>query len=486
MPSGREHVNSQLPNSNFQRVRIWELGIGSWRLSRHVLQPGDSRSRVAAAFATVWLCTVASACAEILVRWDQPDVPPPAALGLTTLVVPAGGEGRARALAQGYRVYLEVESAALSAFVPPAGPLAGVLVKGTPRPALLRQLRARLAARGARVAVVDDRGKWPHIRSNWVTKNRDVLQVTGRSAQPWIENNAALIRIGRQTGVRPGSDGGQTGVRPGSDHGLTPTLTYRWQPITLSDAGEGPALDNYLVAIAEAGSFGADLVLPLHEKFQARLLSADPRARAEWTRIRSYLEFYAWPLHARYAPVANIGVVTGEPMLSYEVMNLLLRHNLPFALIAPAELPKRPLGPFKLLVVLDAPGTAAAQALERFEAAGGTVHRVTGGVADPNEFALEVRKMVGAEHRVIEIWNGITVMAAPYQAPDGESLVLTAVNYAHQTLPVQIRVPGAYSTVQFESPEEPATLLPHSIRNGYTEFVLPALQVGGRVFLTRP
>ena len=421
------------------------------------------------------LCAAAPARAEILVRWDQPDVPPPAALGLTTLVVPAGGEGRARALAQGYRVYLEVESAALAGFVPPAGPLAGVLVKGTPRPALLRQLRARLAARGARVAVVDDRGKWPHIRSNWVTRNRDVLQVTGRSAQPWIENNAALIRIG-----------GQTGVRPGSDHGLTPTLTYRWQPITLSDAGEGPALENYLVAIAEAGSFGADLVLPLHEKFQARLLAAEPRARAEWTRIRSYLEFYAWPLHARYAPVANIGVVTAEPMLSFEVMNLLLRHNQPFALIAPGELSTRALAPFKLLVVLDAPAPDEAKALERFEAAGGKVHRVTGGVADPNEFALEVRKMVGADHRVIEIWNGITVMAAPYQAPDGERLVLTAVNYAHQALPVQIRVPGSYSTVQFESPEESATLLPHSIRNGYTEFVLPALRVGGRVFLTRP
>ena len=413
--------------------------------------------------------------AEILVRWDQRDVPPPAALGITSLVVPAAaGEARARALAQGYRVYVEVEGAALAGFVPPAGPLAGVLVKGTARPGLVRQLRGRLAPRGARVAVVDDRGKWPHIRSNWVTKNRDVLQVTGRSAQPWIENNAALIRIG-----------GQTGVRPGSDRGQTPTLTYRWQPITLSDAGEGPAVENYLVAIAEAGTFGADLVLPLHERFQSRLLSADPRARAEWARIRSYLEFYAWPLHARHLPVANIGVVTAAPMLSYEVMNLLLRHNLPFELVPPAELSKRPLGPFKLLVVLDTPGAAEAKALEAFEAAGGRVHRVTNGVADPNEFALAVRKMVGPEHRALEIWNGITVMAAPYQAADGATLVLTAVNYAHQALPVQIRLPGAYSSVQFESPEEPAALLPHTVRNGYTEFVLPALRVGGRVFLGR-
>jgi hypothetical protein len=443
------------------------------------LHPPAKPTRVAAALAALWLCAASPTRAEILVRWDQPDVPPPAALGLTTLVVPAGSDARARALAQGYRVYVEVEAAALAGFTPPAGPLAGVFVKGTPRPGLLRQLRTALSPRGARVAVLDDRGKWPHIRSNWVTKNRDVLQVTGRSAQPWIENNAALIRVG---------GGGQTGVRPSSDPGLTPsvppTLTYRWQPITLSDAGEGPAVENYLVAIAEAGTFGADLVLPLHERFQSRLLSAEPRARAEWARIRSYLEFYAWPLRGR-APAANIGVVTAEPMLSFEVMNLLLRHNQPFTLVPPAELPKRGLEPFKLLVVLDDPGPEAAKALRAFEAAGGKVRRVTGGVTDPNEFALEVRRMVGAEHRVLEIWNGITVMAAAYQAPDGQSLVLTAVNYAHQALPVQIRVPGAYSTVQFESPEEPAALLPHTIRNGYTEFVLPALRVGGRVFLSR-
>ena len=432
-------------------------------------RPRANRTRVAAAFAGVWLCAVASAWAEVLVRWDQAEVPPPAALGLTALVVPASAEDvRARAVAQGYRVYLEVEAAALAGFTAPSGQLAGVLVKGTPRPALLRQLRARLAPRGVRVAIVDDRGKWPHIRTNWVTRNRDVLQVTGRSAQPWIENNAALVRINAAGSNRP-----------------RPMLTYRWQPITLSDAGEGPAVENYLVAIAEAGSFGADLLLPLHERFQSRLLSAEPRARAEWARIRSYLEFYAWPLGARHAPVANIGVVTAEPMLSFEVMNLLLRHNLPFELVSPAELPGRPLDPFRLLIVLDAPGAAATKALDAYAAAGGKVHRVTDGVADPNEFALAVRKMLGAEHRVLEIWNGITVMAAPYRAADGEGLVLTAVNYAHQALPVQLRLTGEYSTVQFETPEEPAALLPHTIRDGYTEFVLPALRVGGRVFLTR-
>ena len=57
-------------------------------------------------------------------------------------------------------------------------------------------------------------------------------------------------------------------------------LTYPWTPSTLSETDEGPALENYLLAIAEAGSFGADLVLPLHERFGRRLLLGQPQARA--------------------------------------------------------------------------------------------------------------------------------------------------------------------------------------------------------------
>ena len=82
----------------------------------------------------------------------------------------------------------------------------------------------------------------------------------------------------------------------------------------------------------------ADLLLPLHERFQRRLLLGQPQARAEWGEIRRYVEFYSWSLPGRYRPIANIGVVTANPMQWFEVMNLLMRHNLPFELLAPARL----------------------------------------------------------------------------------------------------------------------------------------------------
>ena len=404
--------------------------------------------------------------AEVFVRWDRDQVPSPQSLGIQTLVVPAKSAALRSALDQGYRVFLEVDAAALAAFVPPAKGVAGVVVKGQATPAQLRRLRLQLQPLGTRVVALESRAKWPHIRTNWVTRNNDVLQVTGRSSQPWIENNAALLRI------------------IAASQPSAPTLSYPWVPITIADADEGPALENYLVAIAEAGSFGADLVLPLHERFQTRLLLGQPQARADWAEIRRYVEFYSWNLPARYEPLASVGVVTAEPMLSYEVMNLLARHNVPFKLVDPKAITAPALDGIKMLIVLDAPASSQ-EALAAFERGGGTVRKVASGVADPNGFALEVRRALGPQQRAIEIWNGITVIAAPFREPGGTSLLITALNYAHQPLPFQLRVPGTFSSVTLESPEDPSTLLPYQQRDGFTEFVIPALRVGGRVFLSK-
>jgi hypothetical protein len=460
--------------------------------------------------AAVALCLVVSASvhAEVLIRWDRDRIPSPASLGISTVVVPAKNTAAVRsALAQGYRLFVEVEASALAGFVPPAGTIAGVVVRGDASPAQLASIRQRLNA-GARVIALDERGKWPHIRSNWVTRNNEVLQVSSRSAQPWIENNAALLRIAQAT-----------------RSSAIPLITYPWQPITLSEIDEGPELENYLVAIAETGSFGGDLLLPLHERFQKGLLLGQPQTRGAWDRIRRHIEFYSWDLPGRYQPIANIGVVTADPMAWFEVMNLLFRHNLPFEVIAPARLSAGTVASLDLLIVLDRPDAARLEILAAFARKGGAVVldatakarpaeaaprpwgtltpvqktddrisykigegrvvEVLKGVPDPNKFALEMRELLGREHRVIDIWNGITVITSPYKEPNGDSMLVTVLNYAHQPLPVQLRVRGTFSLVQYESPEERAALLPYQHRDGYTEFVLPALTIGGRVFLSQ-
>ena len=477
-------------------------------------------TRACAAIAFL-LLPAAALHAEVLIRWDQNEIPSPVSLGISSVVVGAGKSALLRsALDQGYRVFVEVEGAALARFVPPAGGIAGVVVKGKASPQQLSALAQRLKA-GTRIITLDDRGKWPHIRSNWVTRNKEVLQVSSRSAQPWIENNAALLRIMQASGVPE-----LTKNLPARRS--RPWITYPWQPVTLSDVEDGPELENYLVAIAEAGSFGGDLLLPLHERFQKDILLGLPRARDAWEQIRRHVAFYSWDLPARYQPIANIGVVTAAPEAWFEVMNLLSRHNLPFALIAPARLSAAAVAHLDLLIVLDRPGPAQLGILAAFAQKGGAVVvdtaaaagssasargparpwssltpvlrsgdrvsyrvgegrvvEVLKGIPDPNAFALEMRELLGREHRAIDIWNGITVITAGYKDPAGGSLLVTAVNYAHQPLPVQLRVAGRFSLVQYESPDEPATLLPYQQRDGYTEFVLPALTIGARIFLSQ-
>jgi hypothetical protein len=446
-------------------------------------------------------CSVEHGRAEILVRWDQDQVPPRESLGVSRLVVPASRTAAVRnAAKQGYEIYLEVEAAKMTAMLPRAERLAGIVVVGATAAHAAQLERWQQAATKVRVLTVEPGAKWPHIRTNWVTKSKDVLQVTRRSAQPWIENNAALLRIAR-----------------GAGHASSHVVTYAWKPITLSEIDEGPQLENYLVAIAETGSFGGTLVLPLHERFQRRLALGQPRARADWDAIRRSIDFYSWGLPDRYIPLANVGVVTSEPMRSYEAMNLLSRHNLPFAVVPPARLNAEGLSGFDVVIVADKPGAAQTDALAGFARTGGTVllteapatspwqtsvvtktadrvtyevgkgHvvQLTTPITNPDAFALDVRQILGRERRIIDIWNGITVIAASFQEPDGSSMLVTALNYAHQQMPVQFRVKGTFSTVQYESPEEPARLLSHQQRDGYTEFLLPALHIGGRVFLSK-
>jgi hypothetical protein len=460
-----------------------------------------------------------SARAEVLVRWDRDQVPSPDSLGVSTLVIPAKNKTAAqRALEQGYSVVFEVDAPGLATFAPPAGRVSGVIVKGTATRAQLSQLRLRLKPRGITVRALEERGKWPHIRSNWVTNENGVLQVSSRTQQPWIENNAALIKIAQTAQPAKPAQPGQSAqpAQPAQTEAAVPLLAYPWTPITLSDVQEGPALENYLVAIAEAGSFGADLVLPLHERFQDDLLLGLPRARAWWSEMRRTIAFYASNLPNRYQAAATIGVVTADPMRWFEVMNLLSRHTLPFDLIPPDTFTAdRDLSKLDLLIVLDPPDARQTGLLTAFAEKGGTV--VLPGIqgkfpwqsttptaktetqstytlgkgrivehrdppANPDTFALQMRQLLGRDGRLLQMWNGITVIAARYEASG--TVLLTALNYSHQDLPLQVRVPGKFSAVHCESPETEMTLLPYQQRDGFTEFVIPTLRIGARVFLT--
>lgn len=408
---------------------------------------------------------VSSARAEVLVRWDADRVPAMDALGVHALLIPIERlEAIRDAAGKGYRVFVELDAGSAEARTVPSMAAGGVVVRGTATDAHLRRLRAQLAG-PARLITLDERGKWPHVRLNDVTRRNEVLQVASRTAQPWLENNGALVSLANLSGR--------------SDV----FLAYPWMPLTASDEDEGPALEHYLLAIAEATASGASLVLPLHTRFQQALLQGRPEARRDWEAIRAALDFHAWDAARQFEPVASIGVVSADPLAAYEMLNLLTRHNVSYEIIRPADLESRGESTLPLIVAADEPGPEAARALAAAEARGVTVLRPEVPLADPNAFAMDVRNRLGPERRFVDIWNGITVLVSARHDPADGTVLLSLVNYAHDGRPVQLRVRGTFSAVEYESPEQPAMLVPFTHRGGGTEFVVPNLRVGGRVYL---
>ena len=83
----------------------------------------------------------------------------------------------------------------------------------------------------------------------------------------------------------------------------------------------------------------------------------------------------------------------------------------------------------------------------------------------------------------ISLWNALTVIAVPYRA-NGETIV-DLVNYAQEPIPVQVQVKGSFSSVRYESPERACCESVTAVQRGaFTEFVIPALRIAGRVHLT--
>jgi hypothetical protein len=75
------------------------------------------------------------------------------------------------------------------------------------------------------------------------------------------------------------------------------------------------------------------------------------------------------------------------------------------------------------------------------------------------------------------------VLAAQFEPVHDGGVLVSVLNYAAQPLPVQLRVRGTFTEVTLETPGQPAALIPYEHRAGYTEFVLPELRIGARVFL---
>ena len=462
----------------------------------------------------VWVFLLAStfALSEVFVHRNSSPLPPANELGLSNLVISWGGDFSTQlkaARAQGYQVYLEVsfDQAATAAKTAAIG-VAGIILsipqhQSADLEKSLSELRS--AHPRLRFLVLEADGKQPQMRGSLVVKRGSVLEVSSPTAQPWIDTNLALVKIAQRFRV-----------------GQVPMYTFSW-PAPSASEQDRPLLtaDDYSLAVAEAGAFHADLILELDDRLQKGLCQHDPQAWALWNRVRLYVKFYSNRPQRETEAAANVAIVVDTLDTSLdttdEVMNLLARHNIPFKVLRPADLRSQDLHAFDLLVVFAKPDQATSQRIIDLATQGktlvivdahgaspwqngnpvrlnehtvsyaigkGKVLELSEPVSDPETFAQDIRRLLGTQNALLSLWNGLTTIAVPYRKPGGAGKELELINYAEDSLRLQVQVKGSFASVRYESPGHPCceSLTPVK-HNGFTEFVIPDLRIAGRVHL---
>src|SRR5438034_11553733 len=453
------------------------------------------------------------AWSKVFVRWTQPVPPPVKRLGVHELAIPWNAvalpsfRGAAR---QGYRAYAEVAIGEASSAAKTATKFgfAGIIVNpGDSRPDQIDQAVRKLRSAYPRLLflTLNPNGKQPKMRVTLIVKRNGVLEATSPTAQPWLDTNLALVRL-------------EQAFRPAQ----TPLYSFAWELTDSLQQQHGPDVKDYALAVAEAGAFDADLVLSLHESLETGMAQNNPGAWAVWDQVKSYLRFSPQHPERRLDPEANVGVVTDDDAASYEPINLLARHNIALRVLRPADLSPRGLEGVDVVVVFSALEQLKAETVTDFAKKGGVAvlvgsHRSLARQSDSGQsaqpvrlseqsvsyfickgrkielsdpipyqesFAQDIRRLIDHHKIRISLWNALTTVAVLYRPTGTPRRIVELLNYAEEPLQVQVQVKGSFRSIRFESPEQGGCeSIKPTVRDGFTEFVVPSLNVAGRVYL---
>ena len=458
----------------------------------------------------IWLSAAllpAGSC-EVLLRWTTNEVPPAKTLGVSALVIPWNEDGRKLlplARKQGYRVYVEAgnDSLAAAAEAVSKESVAGIILKIEPAERTnaektlekVRAMHPKLP-----ILMVDTRGKQPDMKGWLVFKKDGILQVSSPTSQPWIDSNLALLRYQRSL-----------------ESADTPLYTFLWDLSDPLEQKQGPSAEDYSLAVAEAGAFHSDLILEIPENQQKTLAEGDREASKNWAQVKAYLDFYGRGRSGGAEIPARVAVVTDDYDLSYEALNLMARHNIAFRVLRRAAVKPGTVEAFDILVVFSRVDAELTKVIAAFAERGGTAVLVNLGgdfpwhrsppaktnghsvsydvgkgrvielgeaVSDPETFAEDIRRLMVKQTIPVSLWNSLTTLVRAYPGEKAGDVVVELVNYAKESVEVQVRVKGDFDSVRFESPEGGCckTLKPSRV-DGFTEFVVPDLVIGGRVYL---
>jgi len=445
--------------------------------------------------------------AKVYLRWTQSALPAARVLGVNEIVIPwneAASGLLAQANKQGYETYVEVGAAQLADAVNAAvkANATGVILRGEAAEQITlteEAMEVRKSHAKLKVLVLHTRGKQPEMRGWLVFKKDGLLQVSSPTSQPWLDANLAMIRY-------------QEAFEAG-----TPFYTFAWDESDPLVQEQGPKPADYELAIAEAGAYHADLVLAVHEAQQKGLASGDQNALTDWAQVKRYLEFYNRSDGSKTGDEARVGVLAEDCETPYEALNLMARHNIPFRVLKSSEVKAKDLRNFDVLIAFAELNKELAATINDFAVRGGvavlvklpgpfawesaspgttsgpsTTYRVGKGrvielqeaIVDPETFAQDVRRLMTKANVPVSLWNSLTTLVAAYRGTKAGETVVELVNYDEESSEVQVQVKGTFRSASYETPERRnSEKLKTTQVNGFAQFVVPDLVVGGRVRL---
>jgi hypothetical protein len=339
------------------------------------------------------------------------------------------------------------------------------------------------------------------MKGRLVVDRDGILQVSSPSSQPWLDSNLALARLAET-------------FHPD----MLPVLyDFHWD---LSDAVQKqlwPSIDDFALAISEAEAVRADVIVDLPEPLQRALVAEEPDAWALWNQVKRYVAFSSSAPSEEKHSIANMGVVTCDEQTNYEAVNLLARHNLAFETVRPQDLSAQRLNDWNALVVFCPLNNAEIDLLSAlvkrgaivvlvnqhgeypwqsntpvrqdahsatFAVGSGQVVELGEPVTEPELFARDLRRLVGAERSALGLWNSLTALVTGYRMEQRGETVLNVISYADVPENVQVQIKGQFASIQLESPEESCCRpLQAFERGGFTEFTIPRLVIAARVHL---
>lgn len=201
------------------------------------------------------------------------------------------------------------------------------------------------------------------------------------------------------------------------------------------------------LAAAEASVYGVDAVV------HAAAADLDPFAR-----MLAFLQRIGGP---RLPPMANIGIVDDGSGETGEVMNLLARRNLLFRVV------KAPDRKYDLNIRIGSSRYPRAEA------------------GDPYEFAMNVRRELGDEKRLLRIYGSQVVIGQ--LTGDGRRARVYLLDYAPRKAGgLRVRVLGAYAKGRLAAfGADNTELQDYLVQEGATEFTIPEFETYAVVDLER-